>query len=150
MWCTDHPNRAPSWRRGLLGNVQPPHTAPLLTLCRCFRISIVLCKFSQRDKIHWPMHFETVVREPGIDNIARTTLQHIFQRHHDILRRNTTHNPFLCTRHMEAWLAFTHMTIQIAMNRNVFTDEIGLELNCLHLVSYVSRTRVSDSNDWTI
>ncbi|KAG0132209.1 hypothetical protein HOY82DRAFT_538892 [Tuber indicum] len=61
---------------------------------------------------------------------------------HNIFRYEPAHKPSLIAKHMKAHLAFAHITLQIAVNTIVFTDEMRQQ--------NVSRYRGVDANKYTI
>ncbi|RPA92059.1 hypothetical protein L873DRAFT_1711657, partial [Choiromyces venosus 120613-1] len=60
---------------------------------------------------------------------AHSTLEQIFHSQHNIFRRKPAHKASLSYENLEARLVFAHMTLQIAINTIVFTDEMWVEFN---------------------
>ena len=90
--------------------------------------TIALYDLSQKDEEHWQMPFKDIAKELGIQ-AARSTLQHVFHDQHGLSRRKATYKPFLSSQHIESWLAFCHMALNIAIREFVFTDEMWIEFN---------------------
>lgn len=111
--------------------------------------SIVLRDLLGQGEARWRVPFENIAGELGVC-LARSTLGRVFHDHHDIFRRKGTHKPSLNASYMEAWLAFAHLALHIAMNHIVFTDETWVEFNSIRRAFNLSRKRRRDPNEWAL
>ena len=102
--------------------------------------SQALRDLSQKDEKHWLKTFPEIACELGII-AARSKLERVFHKQHNIFRRKAAHKPSLTPSHVEARLAFAHTALQIAVNTIVFTDEMWVEFGKPRRQRNVSRYR---------